>query len=83
MTRRSFWLILCFVSLSWLCAVSPANAEIRSLEPNEILTKLDLSTPELEAVKAKQATDRVAALGELLTYYRKKYPLEDPSPLSR
>jgi heparan-sulfate lyase len=80
MTRRSFWLILCFVSLSWVQAAPPANAELRSLEPKEILTKLDLSTPELEAVKAKQATDRVAALGELLTYYRKKYPLEDPSP---
>ena len=80
MMQRSFCLILLLVGLSWLQAVSRANAELRSLDPEEILAKLDLSSSELTAVKAKQATDRVAALGELLAYYRKKYPLDDPTP---
>ena len=44
--------------------------------------KMDLSSPALEAVREKEATDRVAALGELLEYYRKKYPLDAPAPSS-
>ena len=80
MTRRSFCLILFLVSVLWLHGLSRAHAELRSLDPNEILTKLDLSTPELKAVQAKQATDRAAALGELLAYYRKKYAVDEPAP---
>jgi hypothetical protein len=54
--------------------------ELRSLDPHDILTKLDLSKPGLEtANQAKQSGDRATALGELLQYYRGKYPLALPS----
>ncbi|MHC4406732.1 MAG: alginate lyase family protein, partial [Planctomycetota bacterium] len=58
-----------------------ANEDLRSLDPDEILTRLDLTQPGLETVRAKAETgDRTEALEALLTYYRKKYPLpEAPS----
>jgi len=52
------------------------NVKLRSLRPEGILAKLDLSGPELEAAKA--AADqgkRAEALEALLAHYRKKYPL--------
>jgi len=50
--------------------------ELYSLRPEEILTKMDLSRPGLEAaIQAKQANDRIGALKALLEYYRRKYPL--------
>ena len=67
-------------------ALASANAfcaerDLRSLSPDEVLDKLDLNGPGLEAVRAKaEAGDRVAALGALLDYYRNKYPLPKADP---
>ena len=58
----------------------PGNTQqdLRSLNPQDVLTKLDLTIPALETVRAKAASgDRPGALGELLDYYRDKYPLPD------
>ena len=52
------------------------NVKLRSLRPEGILTKLDLSGPELEAAKASaDQGKRAEALTALLAHYRKKYPL--------
>ncbi len=62
-------------------AVADADAAggLRSLPPGEILTKLDLSRPGLEAVRrARDAGDRSGALRALLAYYRNKFPLAEP-----
>jgi len=56
-------------------------AELRSLDSQDILSKLDLSKPGLEqAHQAKLSGDRTAALAELLKFYRGRYPLAAPSP---
>ena len=53
--------------------------ELRSLDPQDVLSKLNLSKPGLEqANQAKTSGDRVAALAELLKFYRDKYPLAAP-----
>ena len=55
------------------------NVKLQSLPPSQVLTKLDLDRPGLEAVKAAAAKgDQPRALAELLRYYRGKYP---PSPI--
>ena len=73
--------VILFPLLGILCfqTPSPAAEELHSLDPEVVLTKLDLDKPELESVKAKQPTDRLGALAELLAYYRQKYPLSEAS----
>lgn len=51
------------------------NVKLQSLPPNEVLSKLDLDRPGLEAVQAAAAKEkRSQALAELLRYYRGKHP---------
>ena len=51
-------------------------AVLKSLNPEEILTVLDLSGPGLERAKAAaDAGDRTGALAALLDHYRQTYPL--------
>jgi len=51
------------------------DVKLQSLRPTEVLGKLDLDRPGLEAVKAAVGQgDRSRALAELLRYYRGKYP---------
>ncbi len=55
-----------------------ARDDLRRTPPEEILSKLDLTGPGLEAAEqAKQSGDRLAALGALLDYYRGKHPLPE------
>ena len=55
------------------------DVTLQRLPPGEVLTKLDLDRPGLEAVKAAAGKgDQPRALAELLRYYRGKYP---PSPV--
>jgi heparan-sulfate lyase len=50
---------------------------LHSLEPENILEKLDLSREGLESVKqAADRGDRSAALAELLQHYRRRFPLQ-------
>ncbi len=52
------------------------DVKLTSLDPNQILTKLDLSGPGLEAAKAAaDHGDRIGAMRALLAHYRSKYPL--------
>jgi heparan-sulfate lyase len=52
------------------------NIKLASLDPNEILTKLDLSGAGLaKARAAAERGDRLGALAALLEYYREKYAL--------
>ncbi len=52
------------------------DVKLTSLDPNEILGKLDLSGPGLERAKAAaDRGDRLGALAALLDHYRDKYPL--------
>ncbi|MCH8295234.1 alginate lyase family protein [Candidatus Poribacteria bacterium] len=52
------------------------DTKLRSLKPEEILTKLNLERPELAAIKvAADCGDRLDALASLRNYYRGKYPL--------
>ena len=49
---------------------------LKSLNPAEVLTKLDLTGPGLEAARrAAEKGDRTGALAALLAHYRKTYPL--------
>lgn len=51
------------------------EVKLQGLPPSEVLTKLDLSLPGLEAVKtAAEKGNRDQALAELLKYYRDKHP---------
>jgi len=71
------------VAASGFDAVSAADSgvDLESLDPEQILSKLDLTRPGLEAVKAgAEAGRRHEALEALLAYYRDKYPLPEPSP---
>jgi len=71
-------MVFCFAALSSI--QTNLAAELRSLDPQDILSKLDLSKPGLEqANQAKLSGDRAAALAELLKFYRDKYPLAAPS----
>ncbi|HSW44439.1 MAG TPA: alginate lyase family protein [Phycisphaerae bacterium] len=73
-----------FILVIELCATASAqmvpytkqwNVKLKSLPPSQVLTKLDLDRPGLEAVKAAAGKgDRSRALAELLRYYRGKYP---------
>ena len=57
-------------------ASEPWGVKLQSLPPNEVLMKLDLNRPGLEAVKAAVANgDQSRALSELLRYYRARFPL--------
>ncbi len=52
------------------------HVKLQRLPPSEVLTKLDLDRPGLEAVKAAVAKgDQPRALAELLRYYRGKFSL--------
>lgn len=52
------------------------HIKLESLDPNDVLSKLDLSGPGLEqAQAAAKAGKRTEALTALLETYRKKYPL--------
>ncbi len=76
MRRTSICAGLLLALLVVSARAAPKQDELRSLDPKEILSKLDLDRPGLEAVKAKHlAGDRAGALEALLEYYRKKYPL--------
>jgi len=84
-SMRGFLLSLCLLALAssseGMAAERAAAVELRSLAPDEILTKLDLSGPGLEAAeRARQAGDRPRALRELLGDYRQKYPLPAARP---
>jgi heparan-sulfate lyase len=51
------------------------HVKLQRLPPSEVLTKLDLDRPGLEAVKAAVAKgDQPRALAELLRYYRGMFP---------
>jgi len=51
------------------------HVKLQRLPPSQVLTKLDLERPGLEAVKAAVARgDQSRALAELLRYYRAKFP---------
>jgi len=82
--QRSFTVGLIASCLALTSARAPAAEQaLRSLNPDEVLDKLDLDAPGLEAVRAKAASgDRAGALAELLAYYRRKYPLPQPDPKS-
>ena len=56
------------------------HLKLQSLDPNQVLIKLDLDKSGLEAVKkAADNGDQATAFTELLNYYRKKYPVP-PQP---
>lgn len=83
MNRHTLLVALLFALPALSRPTSPAaepQGELRSLSPDEILSKLDLGRPGLEAVRAKATNDRSAALEALLTYYRDKYPLPTAAP---
>jgi heparan-sulfate lyase len=66
--------------MSWTSRDKDGEIELHSLPAEEILEKLDLSNPGLEAAEeAAGRGDREAALGELLAYYRRKYTLPEPA----
>ncbi|MBL7042621.1 MAG: alginate lyase family protein [Pirellulaceae bacterium] len=70
--------VFCSAALSSIRTNSAA--ELRSLDPQDILSKLDLSKPGLEqANQARLSGDRATTLAELLKFYRGKYPLAAPS----
>jgi heparan-sulfate lyase len=57
------------------------DVKLESLDPADVLGKLDLSRPGLEAVKAAaDKGDRGAALAGLLEYYRRKFPRREAPP---
>ena len=57
------------------------QTELRSLDPREALSPLDLDRPGLEAARgAQEKGDHAAALAVLLEHYRGKYPLQEPAP---
>jgi hypothetical protein len=82
LNRRIHTLVLLILALGSYGVVAGAEprAELRSLPPAEVLAKLDLSRPGLEAVRAKAVGDRAAALEVLLAYYRHKFPLAQAPP---
>ncbi|HOW71033.1 MAG TPA: alginate lyase family protein [Phycisphaerae bacterium] len=52
------------------------DVKLKSLSPEDILSKLDLTAAGLEAAKAAaERGNRTAALSALREYYRKRYPL--------
>ncbi len=57
-------------------AIAAPQEELRSLDPDAVLAKLDLAKSGLEQARAKaEAGDRAGALEALLAYYRRKHPL--------
>ncbi|MBN1291696.1 MAG: alginate lyase family protein [Candidatus Latescibacteria bacterium] len=71
-----FFLILCF---QCKCTIGQNyDIPLYSLKPQEILSKFDLDSPELEAVKsAYEQGRRFDALTEMLKYFRQMYPLSE------
>ena len=56
------------------------DQELQSLDPQEVLDRLELGLPGLEAVKAAaDSNDQRGAFGALLEHYRTKFPLPPPS----
>ena len=77
----SLWLCAAVLSPGGFAAQPATKANLRSLKPEEILSKLDLARPGLEeAEKARLSGDRMGALRELLAYYRRKYSLPQTRP---
>lgn len=73
-------LLMAWATLGWADKLD-AQEQLRSLSPEDVLQKLDLSAPGLEAVRAKrEAGDRIGALAALLAHYRHKYPLPEADP---
>ncbi len=63
---------------SCLAAAAEETSGLRSLRPEEVLSKLDLEQAGLAAVKAAVARgDRSGALAALLAHYRSTYPLPE------
>lgn len=61
-----------------LPTAATAQDDLRSLPAGDVLAKLDLTGPGLEAARAKaEAGDRPGAQAELLDYYRNKYLLPE------
>ncbi len=55
------------------------GVQLKGLPPDQVFSKLDLNRPGLEPVKAAvDQGDQRQALGELLRYYRGKYPPQAP-----
>jgi len=83
----ALWLILLMVSCAHFAwaeeQVTPLentrdDTRLRSLPPADVLSKLDLEAPGLQAVhSAVDRGDPGMALGELLAYYRRVYPLPE------
>jgi len=83
MTLQRYFTVGLLVSCVALASANAPAAEqdLRSLSPDDVLEKLDLGMPGLEAVRAKaEAADRIGALEALLDYYRNKYPLPNATP---
>ncbi|MBC8235450.1 alginate lyase family protein [bacterium] len=60
------------------------DTKLHSLEPEEILTKLDLNKSGFESAKAAvERGARLSALAALRTHYRLKYPLPEASAENR
>ena len=83
MSRKRYLVVVLLVA--WAAPVPAdtldAQEQLRSLSPEELLEKLDLSASGLEAARAKaEAGDRIGALAALLGYYRHKYPLPEVDP---
>ncbi len=58
-----------------------AQEELRSLPPDQVLAKLDLTAPGLEAARERAAAgDHLGALAALLEHYRNKHPLPEVDP---
>jgi len=74
----TFFLVICScvaASAETVPYTKQWNVKLQGLPPSEVLTKLDLNRPGLEAIKAATAKgDQPRALAELLRYYRGKYP---------
>lgn len=67
-----------------LLQTSLAAGDLASLSPDQILSKLDLDRPGLDAAeRAKQAGDSRGALEALRNYYRQKHPLPAAGPKTR
>jgi hypothetical protein len=76
LSRFSLVVVCCVAASAEMVPYSRQwNVKLQSLPPNQVLARLDLDRPGLEAVKAAFVQgDQPRALAELLRYYRGKYP---------